>query len=1594
MIRPYVKEGKIPIWGVRPNGEEIYTDKINGHFIWDVDPSMCDSDCDCYYDDPDDDNQDEEVDSSDDEDERPCKPYPPPRRDRDPMEKPWVGIHRQRKPDPDWIHKRGLEILQERNLLPTTSCIKKIISPVMEKIPSPIPCMMFTEADFPPMERKVDVTTKVTTKPHISSSEIGTDGRPKPLSQAEEVLNWQTENARAQNLLLKKIDDKVNKISSTVDKCDERLEVLSERMRKLYHQLTAEISKNEEEWRKLKFGEESNKKEREVRRLKAELYELENYIERKMRERQEERESSLRGSSSYMTSSIHVSPMFLPPPESFFIPPPKPWALPTSTPFRESRRPESSKRTTRRDSPEPLYEDTSVPQHKPSDSGKNVFQDSQDPYEQFTVKIYDAEASSSNNSSDTEDTQSTYHIENIGEQEESDSAETNSEADNESDNPEKILDQAILMANTTDHSETIYDDEDEVISPLPNNSTKPSSGPWFTLDDVPPRQWRRRLIEFGAWLDTKLMRDPDSYKVIEEFCCRMTGTLKEWYHHLGAVRQNQLHEQGSSAAILGILHEEFMGDTGPIDKKIRDEYYTMKCCSLKVKDLDTHFQRMLKRFYLLNGLNDPSLKNTYVASLPDRLQPEINRMAMATQKEFSTMSMGQIHQMTQEALDKLCQQHQYISDVLKEKGEFSKACKKPYLGIKCKEKTCSCSSKKKKSYSFPKKKKKYKFFKKKQKRGKPSDQRCFICGKKGHYSRTCPNKADKAIKLISSLDIDDEDVESIYSEQSTADEETVFALGYSDGDQSDTESIPIFSTTQVQSIVVSPPQPGIEIQLLPSKYQRPIKAIAYMDTGAQKTMMNPDILPKEAWKKEYSYFIAADGEVFITDLISVNPIGICFSPDCIVWSKVIGTKLPDRDILIGMDVFSKAASLQIHSTGIKYKREFKPFSKILKIFSVQEDDGTKEIKNKLLSMCADSHESFPHPNPLWKNEDFFIRLPFKLNEDINPTKATHPGMSPSHLLLAKQECLELLKQGLIEPTQSNWACQAFYVEKRSERLRGKKRLVIDYKPLNHFLQDDKFPIPKASSLPILLRESNIFSKFDLKSGFWRLGIHPEERYKTAFCIPNAQYQWKVLPFGLKVAPSLFQKAMIRIFDPIMENAIIYIDDILIFSKDMDSHKKLLEKFFDIINQHGIMLSERKIYLFKTEIDFLGMHFSQGCYQPQPHIAEELKKFPDHSLTIKQTQQFLGIVNYIRDFIPHVAKYVSPLTRLLKKDPPSWGTEQTRAIQELKKIAQSPPALKIPGEGDRILQTNASDDFWGAKFDFHLRSFRFEVQMDNSSFPKILEFKNKMPPDPQILRLKDWFSRYNFSVKHIKGKNNIIPDMLSRPNKVIQVISSYHTFPLIYMMKSLSNMAKTSKDFPPGLNPKTVEDILEYVETHYFHFIHLTMKYKVTASFMFNPKNPYGGIFELFCNIGWDLCEPTLWAIWCKTIKKTFFSGHYWNGSLLYNGGEMSSGGLSCLKKEEDFQEKNIRSHNIAYSWGTFEEYPLDESYSTQLSMHLREINSFKKSPENTAPDNLNRRLIPASNQGQQQPSSSKTTTEYFISEETGHQEIGHQENAI
>ncbi|KAH9716873.1 hypothetical protein KPL71_021611 [Citrus sinensis] len=450
-------------------------------------------------------------------------------------------------------------------------------------------------------------------------------------------------------------------------------------------------------------------------------------------------------------------------------------------------------------------------------------------------------------------------------------------------------------------------------------------------------------------------------------------------------------------------------------------------------------------------------------------------------------------------------------------------------------------------------------------------------------------------------------------------------------------------------------------------------------------------------------------------------------------------------------------------------------------------------------------------------------------------------MSPSDLLFAKQECSQLLQQGLIEPTDSDWACQAFYVEKRSELVRGKKRLVIDYQSLNSFLKDDKFPLPKIQTLFVHLQGAQIFSKFDLKAGFWQLGISPVDRPKTAFCIPDAHYQWTVMPFGLKVAPSLFQKAMTKIFSPILHHALVYIDDILLFSPDHDSHQQLLLDFFYIVQVHGIMLSEKKSSIAKESIDFLGMVITNGHYQPGPHIATELLKFPDTNLTKKQIQQFFGIVNYVRDFILRVAIHTSQLSRMLKKQYPPWGPAQTEAVKQLKVIAQSPPPLRIPTTGQRILQTDASDDYWSAilleridgmdhfcayasgQFKESKKNYHVIYKEILAVNYRIKNYKNKLLPDKQLLNLKTWFSKYDFTVQHIKGKQNLIPDFLTRPaiNKP-SLLSSTHIIPVIAMNRQLPFKALNQRLFPmniPFSSAYQIQDFAKKFLYRYFFNVH-------------------------------------------------------------------------------------------------------------------------------------------------------------------------------
>ena len=135
----------------------------------------------------------------------------------------------------------------------------------------------------------------------------------------------------------------------------------------------------------------------------------------------------------------------------------------------------------------------------------------------------------------------------------------------------------------------------------------------------------------------------------------------------------------------------------------------------------------------------------------------------------------------------------------------------------------------------------------------------------------------------------------------------------------------------------------------------------------------------------------------------------------------------------------------------------------------------------------------------------------------------------------------------------------------------------------------------------------------MKSGFWEIQIKESERYEITFTTPFGHYEWNVMPFGLKNAPSKFQNIMNEIFNPFSSHAIVYIDDMLIFSKSLDQHWKHLQAFLQIVKLNGLVVSAPKIKLFQTRVRFLGFDIHHGVINPIDRGIQFADKFPDQIL---------------------------------------------------------------------------------------------------------------------------------------------------------------------------------------------------------------------------------------------------------------------------------------------------------------------------------------------------------------------------------------------
>lgn len=226
---------------------------------------------------------------------------------------------------------------------------------------------------------------------------------------------------------------------------------------------------------------------------------------------------------------------------------------------------------------------------------------------------------------------------------------------------------------------------------------------------------------------------------------------------------------------------------------------------------------------------------------------------------------------------------------------------------------------------------------------------------------------------------------------------------------------------------------------------------------------------------------------------------------------------------------------------------------------------------------------------------------------------------------------------------------------------------------------DRTALPHIRELLDLIREGRIFTKLDADSGFHLIRIHPDDKHKTAFCTKYGHFEWNVMPFGLTNTPATFQALMNYLLRDLIDVfVVVYLDDILIFSKNAEDHERHVQQVMKILNENGIHLNRKKCIWWQCEVKFLGWIIKDDQIRVDPYRINSIKDFPIPRTTT-QLRAFLGLVNHILPAVPNLASHLASLTDLLKGRPRKtasipWTTDSSKAFKNVKEICLAPENL--------------------------------------------------------------------------------------------------------------------------------------------------------------------------------------------------------------------------------------------------------------------------------------------------------------------------------
>ncbi|XP_019235260.1 PREDICTED: uncharacterized protein LOC109215615 [Nicotiana attenuata] len=341
---------------------------------------------------------------------------------------------------------------------------------------------------------------------------------------------------------------------------------------------------------------------------------------------------------------------------------------------------------------------------------------------------------------------------------------------------------------------------------------------------------------------------------------------------------------------------------------------------------------------------------------------------------------------------------------------------------------------------------------------------------------------------------------------------------------------------------------------------------------------------------------------------------------------------------------------------------------------INSESLTSSLPSSVSSLLQDFDDIFPEdiPKGLPPLRGIEHQIDFVPGAQI-PNRPAYRS-NPEETKELQRQVEELLEKGFVRESMSPCSVPVLLVPKKD----GTWRMCVDCRAINKITVKYRHPIPRLDDMLDQLHGSKIFSKIDLKSGYHQIRMNPGDEWKTAFKTKYGLYEWLVMPFGLTNAPNTFMRLMNHIFKDFHGKfVVVYFDDILIYSNNLDEHVEHLKQVFEVIRKQHLFANLKKCTFCVDRVVFLGFVVSSKGVEVDEEKIKAIKEWPKPN-SVTEIRSFHGLASFYRRFVRDFSTIAAPLTEVVKKDKVfSWGKEQDNAFNLLKEKLCSAPLLQLP-----------------------------------------------------------------------------------------------------------------------------------------------------------------------------------------------------------------------------------------------------------------------------------------------------------------------------